>query len=69
MPCSFTRGLNDLEIRFNANANPAIVQEVVRMVMFQTEPTAKTGRRTLVFSFADAAGDPTLAATKIVNVS
>jgi hypothetical protein len=63
------QGLNHLEIRFNANANQAIVQEVVQMVMFQTEPTAKVGKRVLKFSFADADGEPTLTAWKTVNVT
>jgi hypothetical protein len=63
------QGLNDLVIRFNGSANQATVQSLIRMVLFQTEPTATAGKRVLKFSFTDADGEREVVDWKRINVS
>jgi hypothetical protein len=63
------KGLNDLEITFNDQATPSIVQELVRSIRFRTNSGTSTAQRKIAFSVTDGDGGSSDIVTKTVNVS
>jgi hypothetical protein len=61
-------GTNELVITFNANATPAVAQQLARAITFKTVGGA-TGQRKVLFTISDGDGGLSNEASKMVNVS
>jgi hypothetical protein len=61
-------GTKELIVTFNANATPAVVQQLVRAITFKTVGGA-AGQRKVVFTVSDGDGGLSAEATKLVNVT
>lgn len=62
-------GLTRLEVTFNSQATPAVVQELVRALRFRTIGSTNTGSRTVALVLTDGDGGTSATATKRVTVS
>jgi ELWxxDGT repeat protein len=62
-------GTTKLEIRFNAAASTAIVQELLRAVRFRTVQGSSTAQRLVVFTLTDGDGGVSDEQTKTINVT
>ena len=62
-------GTTRLEITFNANATPGLVQHVVRGIYFRTAGGNSTAQRVIEFSLTDGDGGASNKVNKTVNVT
>jgi hypothetical protein len=62
-------GTTPLSVRFNINATPAIVQELVRNIRFKTVGSTSNLSRVITVSLTDGDGGTSNTATKTVNVT
>lgn len=62
-------GTKPLEVQFNVNATPAIVQELARNIRFRTVNSVSNSQRVITFNLSDGDGSTSNTATKTVNVT
>lgn len=62
-----SNGVNKLEIRFNAEARPTYVLQLLRTIRFRTVGSSNTNNRLLTFTLTDGSNG-SVTATKTIEV-